>query len=211
MTSMHTARPAGEACPNCGAALVAAEPRRRVQLVDLMIVVCGVALAFGLIRAAAAGAAGQAPLWATAIAATLGCLVAATPTLLLLRLRQPRPPLRRLAREPGFAANLAATAVLAIGLLAIGILGTVRVAKHSQTLLAGRAVRTPDPDWWAGVVFQVIMVVGPAVIGAWLLLLVSGRRRPRRGWLDPIGRVVGTLWIVVFIIHCVAQLARFAG
>jgi len=66
---------------------------------------------------------------------------------------------------------------------------------------------TPDPSWWMGVVFYFGVIVGPAVIEAWLLLTLSGRRRPTKGWPDRLGRAIVLAWIVLFLIYCCARLA----
>ena len=91
----------------------------------------------------------------------------ATPTLVVLRLRRPRPPWRRLVRQPGAVA--CATAIVSF-----------LVAYDLHSLL--------DP-------YPALFVVGPAVATAWLVLIVSRRWRAERGWIDRAGRVVGAAWI----------------
>jgi hypothetical protein len=180
-----------------------------------MILVAASAVAFGIVRPIIAARFLQnQPRWASYLAAVMAVLVTWTPTVLLLRLRRPRPPLHRLARQPGFAAGLAGTAIVALGALTIGLIALVRVARRGMAVRAGVRLRSTDPSWWPpdsswwlGVVFHLGAVVGPAVIGAWLLLALSGRRRPSWGWLDLLGRALGIAWIILFIISCCARLA----
>jgi hypothetical protein len=177
-----------------------------------MILVAASAVSFVILRSPMRGALQSEPGWTHYLAAALCGLVSWTPALLFLRLRNPRPPLRRLARQPGFAASLAGTSIIAIGGFAIGLLALVRVSRRGA--IAGIArfgprmpTRVPDPSWWLGVVLHFGAIVGAAIIGAWLLLAFSGRRRPAKGWIDPLGRVLGVLWIVLFVINCCARLS----
>ena len=39
-------------------------------------------------------------------------------------------------------------------------------------------------------------LAGSGVAGAWLGLALSGRRRTEPGWIDLLGRAVGTLWVI---------------
>lgn len=171
-----------------------------------MILIAASAVALVIVRPVVAGPLQQRPGWSHYLAWAIGWLVAWTPTVLILRLRDPRPPLRRLSRQPGFAASLAGTAVLALGLLAIGLIALVRVARQGSPARPAMGIRPPDPSWWVWVVLHFGTVVGPAVIAAWVLLAVSGRRRPPRGWLDILARAVGVGWIVLFVINCCARL-----
>lgn len=200
-------------CPCCGAAIHSAAHERPFKIVDAMILVASSALAFLILRPMMSETVLGRPGWPRYLAVTVALLVSLTPTTLYLRLRQPRPRLTRLARQPGFAASLAGTAVLLLGALAIGLLALVRLARQGRaSRIAGmipnpRTTYPQDPAWWLGVVLHFGAVVGPAVMGAWLLLAFSGRRRPAKGWLDPLGRIIGTAWIILFIINCCARLA----
>jgi hypothetical protein len=44
------------------------------------------------------------------------------------------------------------------------------------------------------------MYVGLAVAATWGTLILSGRWRRSADWIDTMGRVVGTLWIVIGLI-----------
>ena len=135
-------------------------------------------------------------------------LVAWTPAALVLRLRSLRPTLRKLGRTPGFAATLVASAILALGVVAIASLALVRAVRRYPL---GSPPLGSDSMWWMGVVFHFAVYVGPSVIGAWLILAVTGRRRPSRDWQDVLGRLLGTAWIVVFVVNCCFRLAAWSG
>lgn len=197
----------GRRCPCCGAIVPPPRGDRRFTIIDAMILVAASAVAFVVVRPIINGRLQGQPWWASYLAAVMGFLVAWTPTVLILRSRRPRPPLRRLTRQPGFAAGLAGTSVVLLGALAIGLLALVRFARRGMAVRAGLPLRPPNSAWWLGVVLHFGAVVGPAVIGAWLLLAFSGRRRPSGGWLDLLGRALGTAWIILFVINCCARLA----
>ncbi len=109
-------------------------------------------------------------------------LTSLTVSVLAIRLRRPRPPLRRLGRQPGFGACLAAT----IGLGVIGIFLTVPGPNAYSRLPPGLRVNT--------VAFPCI---GAAVGASWAVMAVGGRWRPCPSWIDRAGRAIGVLWIIV--------------
>ncbi len=122
-------------------------------------------------------------------------------TLLALRLRQPRPRFRRLMRQPG---TVACWAILLVVLLRL--LGMVEGA------LLARAVGLR----WHQIVFDVdeidrayslpLVFTGAAdlapqmclaVAVSWALLLVGGQWRAEPSWIDRMGRVLGTYYILM--------------
>jgi len=107
--------------------------------------------------------------------------------LLVLRLRQPHPPRRLLARQPGLVACAAALA----GLLPGG-LWSLSVAEFRGPAWS----RLRFPEQW----FGVIDFVAPAVVGAWLALALSRRWRAEPGWIDRAGRLLGVFWVVSFVL-----------
>ncbi len=165
--------PSGARCPCCGAVVPTHRGDRRLTLLDVMILVAASALAALLVRPVLAGPLRTYPSWSTYLAVAIGGLVAWTPAVLFLRLRRPRPNLRRLTSQPGFAASLAGTMVVALGLLATGLLALVRASLFGSAARAGVRPTPPDPSWWICVVLHFGAVVGPAVLGAW-------RARPDR-------------------------------
>ena len=99
-----------------------------------------------------------------------------------LRLTPPRPSRRRLCREPGFVACGAVTFILVATAVVSLLFGALRGAELAWNL---RFYRT---YWMVG--------VGPSVVAAWLLLIVSRRWRSVRTWVDRLGRGLGWLWII---------------
>ena len=91
-----------------------------------------------------------------------------TPTVLLMRLRRPRPAWRELFRQPGFVACLSVLSALLI-VVDLSWLGML------------------IPDW---------LSLGHAVTASWALLIVSRRWRSEAGWIDRLGRAIGVAWIV---------------
>jgi hypothetical protein len=106
--------------------------------------------------------------------------------LIPIRLLRPRPGLRRLVRQPGFAACCAIAAVLAFGFVEGLILVFFRDVQK------GWGNVWPFQQLWSiGIAFCGIF----AVAGAWLLLALTGRWRAEKSWVDRLGRVLGTVWV----------------
>ncbi len=97
---------------------------------------------------------------------------------------------------------------MAMGILAIAIIGIIRWIKSDMVTASGRPALTRYPRWWVDVVFQFDGYVGVAVIGAWLMLVLSGRRQPVKHWLDYFGRAIGTAWVLLFVANCCSRLFR---
>jgi hypothetical protein len=124
------------------------------------------------------------PAWVQEIPYLFPYVAAATFAVLALRLRRPRPRLRRLMCQPGTVACVAATLVMAVS-------GPV---KHFSSLVA--TMRYPWPR------YSLILANWPAEIGlavaaVWLTLALGGRWRPERSWIDFLGRLVGACWIAL--------------
>lgn len=111
-------------------------------------------------------------------------LVIASLTMLLIRLRGPRPTRRRLWRQPGLAASAGATA----GIL-VGVAGQLATRAASAPLTMGAATQFFD---------AARPFAAPGVAGAWLALALTGRWRSERGAIDRLGRLVGLLWLLEF-------------
>ncbi len=110
---------------------------------------------------------------------------------LLLELLHFRPPLRRLARQPGFAAGCAVALVI------------VLVGSMNFALLEHR----PDPSTPTSIKVHAYLKLtltfsqgqcGAAVAAAWLTLALTGCWRPRPDWLDRAGRALGLFWLAIF-------------
>jgi hypothetical protein len=194
------------------AASAATTPRRRFRLIDAMILVAATALgcfitvsivreqclsggwSIGLDEGGdqvSGGGINQAAVEDLLLVGTLGIAWLSFPffaiwTLAMIPLRfiSPRPRLRRMVRQPGAMAMIAA----GVGIAIAGIhVATIFVALGSGVL--GDSV--------------LIMVVmggamsypGLAVFVTWMTLLAGRRWRAEREWVDRLGRVFGAYWI----------------
>ena len=113
---------------------------------------------------------------------TLSCLI--------LRLRQPRPALRLLTREPGMVACVAAMIVLAIRVINLGSVISV-LAIDGVYSGAGLTVLDLCPD----ALISIPSEIGCAVTAAWIIQAISGRWRREPNWIDRVGRSMGAFWI----------------
>lgn len=198
-------------CACCGAALKLVKGDRRFTLLDAMILVAASAVAFLLARSVFNNwYVKRLPNWGEILAIVIAILTTWTPTVLFLKLRSPRPTLRRLSKQPDFVATLAATSILCLEALGLAILWLVRIARRGVWAKQGRPIRTPTLDsyWWIEVVIMFTGAIGAAVLASWVVLVVSGRHRASWGWLDLLGRTLGGLWVALFIINCCARLAQ---
>jgi hypothetical protein len=130
-------------------------------------------------------------------------VAAATMALVAIRMRRPRPPLRRLLRSPGaVACTVASAAIVLIVCWAVSALALGRGITFSQHIELlpytgrghGRGGGTRYP--FSG---KLLTTYGDhvafAVAGAWLSLLLAGRWRPERTWIDRAGRALGWIWL----------------
>ncbi len=156
-------------------------PARRLTLADAMILVAATAAAMAMARALAPKAPPRGAARLLDWYVLFALLICWTVALFAVRLRRPRPPLRRLALQPGLLATATATTALAL----LGPLIAMERHAGSRPNLESNFL-----------VILIILQVGSAVGGAWLALAVSGRRRPEPGWIDALGRLVGAAWLV---------------
>ena len=116
-----------------------------------------------------------------------------------IRLRRPRPSLRRLGRQPGLVACLAVIleALIHFFLTRYWVLfsGKARPGEVSTLLM-----NLSPPH-----------LVAPAVAVAWVVLAVSGRWRPDPGWIDRLGRSVGFAWLALLVILIVRTMLYAVG
>jgi hypothetical protein len=110
-----------------------------------------------------------------------------TMAIAILRLLRPRPSIRRLTRQPGFAACSAASLAILVG-------GGFNYATTEITF-------APGAEGAAGYTWVVLTPrgaeAGLAVAAAWLLLALGRRWQPEPAWIDRAGRIVGVYWIVM--------------
>ena len=123
---------------------------------------------------------------------------------LLLRLRRPRPTLRRVVLQPGEAACL--VALLVIALETIGAMAAMVYFESSRGYL-GAELRTFGLAGWfhVRVLMRMPYPVSCAVLASWTILCLSHRGRPERSWIDLAGRVLGWCWIVSALVFWLNQ------
>ena len=184
---------------------------RRFNLGDLMIVVVAVAVGCGAVRAfvpdsfeyvSPSNRIDETHLALVAwyfrcrvglMLLTIGLMVASG-AVLVLRLRRPRPGRRRLMRQPGWVACLAASAAGALTLL---VLGAKRYADGLSDL--GEALLTATLALEDGPFARLIHVSAAAVLVGWLVLALGGTWAAERSWVDRLGRAVGVGWVVALV------------
>jgi hypothetical protein len=169
---------------------MASAPRkcRPFTLLDAMILVAATAGGFGLWRWLFIDALNSphntvfqySILWRTAaFFVTAGpVMLVETIGFIVIRLRPPRPPLRRLMAQPGMVSCVASLCFLTL-LATFLFIAFVKM----ELSLGGLAEMVPAP-------------VGLAVATAWVILLLSRRWRFERGWIDTLGVILGCYWIV---------------
>ena len=112
----------------------------------------------------------------------------------LIRLAPPRPPLRRLARQPGSVACGVALLV-----------GGVEVIMQWLTLLNADLMSSLVSDGAA----RLSAEIAPAVLGAWATLRLGGCWRAERGWVDRAGRALGWSWLGSQTLYLITNATRF--
>jgi hypothetical protein len=109
--------------------------------------------------------------------------------LIPLFLRRPRPPLRRVARQPGMVASVAVASTF--GVLAANELA---VAVGAWLLSRPNFLQLHHVLWHLGSP----IVIGPAVATCWLSLVLTWGWRPESNWPDRLGRFWGVVWVALF-------------
>ena len=99
---------------------------------------------------------------------------------LILRHRRPRPGRRRLARQPGMAAGLAATTAM---------------ASVTSWLITAHFPRGDEILEW-NFPLRVSCYNGFAVLAVWIVLAYGGLLRREPGWIDASGMALGVFWLV---------------
>ncbi len=108
-------------------------------------------------------------------------------SLVVIGLRRPRPPLRRLATRPGWMAAVAVA--VALGLVCID------QAEFSLSLLAMKRGLPSSGDLIQEIGNRMMTTPSFAVAGAWAALAIGRRWRPGRDWSDRLGFALGLYWI----------------
>jgi hypothetical protein len=162
-----------------------------------------------------------------AVSWTIPFALSLTVALLLIRLRPHRPPIRRIARQPGAVACFEALAAVAFHLgqeVLCWVLGYLTRPQSAVQLPSPPFVRHDNPGfhppaavWLRRAVLETFpILVSPAVAVAvavsWCVLLAGGRWRPDAGWIDRAGRWLGRYWIGLGIVLAVLlEVGKFVG
>ena len=115
-------------------------------------------------------------------------LAVCTAAILALRFRGPRPSLRFLGRQPGFAACVCAILVV-----------SARLAFSQAAWQAGtRLGLLPSVDWPDRLFIEFPGIAtggGFAIMSAWAIAARGRLFRPSADWVERAGRIIGCLWI----------------
>lgn len=181
------------------------EPSRRFNMADGLIITAATAVTLGMLRdlpehwpshvfiGGTFRIYGEAPIAVRIAMRATYVLIPWTVAVFIMRLRHPRPRLRRLILRPGTAACCAVTVWLGFKTLLLMLMIGVPQQRHLVMAYMGDGVAIAS---WAA----------PAVAGAWLVLILSGRWRPNRGWLDLIGMALGVGWLALEVLNSIRTL-----
>jgi hypothetical protein len=134
---------------------------------------------------------------AAAVSALLLLFGGWTLALPVLRLRQPRPGWRRLNRQAGMTACIAAIAGMA---LCASIAGCAFLL---HWWVDGTA-QLPPNYWFRIPLFDdLVAATGLSVAVAWIIQALSGLWRPSADWVDRLGRSLGGLWIAAGLVFSI--------
>jgi hypothetical protein len=155
-----------------------------------MIAVVGSAVGFSCCRTVILGSidpiAGFSALnWAfTAVAAVGFLLMLSSFMILAMRLRRPRPTIRRVARQPGAVACFAMAALTAFRLMNVAFdLATGCVTEYRSIEYRVYHWLSPKCEY-----ASIVAIV-------WMIFALGRISRPERSWIDRAGRAVGWCWI----------------
>jgi hypothetical protein len=170
------------------------EPRsiRRLTLADGLILIAAVAvgLALGRIPQNVHGSDDSPSLIAMGLMSIYWASLMVMVSLIPLRLMTPRPPWRRVRRQPGFIACAAVAFGVVHRALCFGVICFWRPAVWANINVRS-LIASPPP-------------FGSMIISAWFVLALSGRWRPEPSWIDRSGRVLAIAWIVRYLIQFVS-------
>jgi hypothetical protein len=175
---------------------------RKLTLADIMLLVA--ATAIGLAFTRSLGHLPPGSLHQVALASPV--LAAWSVAMLVLRLRQPRPRLSRLVKQPGaIACGLATLLVLTGGGILLVTAASGAAPRGSRVGWGG----TYWAPWWAGPMHRLSITIGAAIVGAWVSEALGRRRRPEASWIDRFGRVLGAGWVLYFLVASWGDLHRW--
>jgi hypothetical protein len=125
-----------------------------------------------------------------------------TLAILGLRFLEPRPPIYKLAYQPGVTACGSVVLVLAcefLRYLAIAVAMAKGAPWHHPFLVQGSF----GADFYRSGISEGAFHY--AVVVAWGLLLVMRRWRPQKSWIDRTGRAIGVLWLIQLLSSLVSS------
>jgi hypothetical protein len=114
---------------------------------------------------------------------------------LILGLQRPRPPLRRLCRQPGLA-----------GCLSVVLTSLMMLLGNAATLLDLRS----SSRYWS-LTHDLLLAamstinLAPSIVVAWAVLALSRRWRPTSGWIDRLGRSVGITLLSLYVVQLLSM------
>lgn len=111
---------------------------------------------------------------------------------LVIRLRNPRPPLRRLGRSPGVSACLTVLVIVAIRVLEALTTGAVwppSFGFDEESIL----------PVWGQLIRELGGIAGPSVVATWLVLVLNRRLRFQKDRLEIAGLLLAIGWILLLI------------
>jgi hypothetical protein len=129
-------------------------------------------------------------------------LVVWTPTVLFMRLRKPRPRLRLIGRYCGTSACVAVLAVL--------FSDTARVLLNYGALAArGADSSVAEADGPFEIIMNLSGTAELAIIAAWCVLALIRRLQFDRGWIEMLGLLLATCWIILPIFEDLLTIATY--
>jgi hypothetical protein len=162
-----------------------------------------------------------------AVSWTISFGMSLTAAMLILRLRSPRPPFRRMARQPGAVACFAALAAVVfrqaeeVFCWVLGYLTRPQSAVHLPSPPFMRfdnpGFHPPAGEWFRRAILETFPVlvspsVAVAVAVGWCVLRAGGRWRADAGWIDRSGRWLGRYWIGTgMALAALVELHKFVG
>jgi hypothetical protein len=157
-------------------------PKRRFTLLDAMILVAASAIALAAYRAMQPEVRER----DEPIVGSWALLTSLSLAILFLRLKPPRPVVRRLMSRPGdaaCAASLLATASTGFLYLVVFI---------NWKLFSSSGIGPSDAP------IICVLANGPAVMATWFIMALGRRWRPERDWIGLLGRALAVGWVLVF-------------
>jgi hypothetical protein len=175
---------------------------RKFTIFDLAILAAATMAGFGIfhvlgisdaIRGQSYGTNWQSGVIDRAILHVVPFLIGWTLAFPLIRLRKPRPRIRKLFRQPGMAGCTAGSIAILYELIWMAFI-PIRYYV-AGAIMAGFL---PTASGFLRLCGDLVCVW---LAAAWMVLLLGGRWRAERGWVDRLGRILCLAWIVVRVLE----------